>query len=45
VARRIGPPNTRELTALELRGAEAQYLDRCASYYDALHKQLRGAES
>ena len=45
VARRIGPPNIRELTALELRGAEAQYLDRCASYYDALHKQLRGAES
>lgn len=45
VARRIGPPNIRELTALELRGAEAQYLDRCASYYDALHKQLSGGQA
>jgi ATP-dependent exoDNAse (exonuclease V) beta subunit len=45
VARRIGPPNIRELTALELRGAEAQYLDRCASYYDALHAKLSSGEA
>jgi hypothetical protein len=40
VARRVGPPNIRELSALELRGAECRYLERCHTYYDTLHKQL-----
>jgi hypothetical protein len=38
VARRAGPPDVRELSALELRGAESRYLERCANYFDALHK-------
>lgn len=38
VARRAGPPNTRELSELELRGAESRYLSRCATYFDELHK-------
>lgn len=42
VARRVGPPNIRELSALELRGAECRYLERCHTYYDTLHKQLSG---
>ena len=33
IARRAGPPNIRELSALELRGAEARFLDRCATYF------------
>lgn len=45
VARRAGKPDIRELSALEVRGAESRFLDRCAAYYDALHKQLSGAES
>lgn len=40
VARRAGPPDIRELSPLELRGAEAEFLDRCASYYDALHANI-----
>lgn len=37
VARRAGKPDIRELSALELRGAECRYLERCAKYYDELH--------
>jgi ATP-dependent exoDNAse (exonuclease V) beta subunit len=40
VARRAGPPQIRELTALELRGAEARFLERCATYYDTLSGAL-----
>lgn len=36
VARRAGPPQVRELSALELRGAEARFMERCLSYYDKL---------
>jgi len=36
VARRVGPPDIRELSALELRGAEARFLDRCTDYFDNL---------
>lgn len=36
VARRVGPPDVRELSNLELRGAEARFLDRCEAYYKAL---------
>jgi hypothetical protein len=42
VARRAGKPDIRELTALELRGAESRFLERCHTYYDLLHKQLSG---
>ena len=38
VARRAGPPDVRELSELELRGAESRYMSRCEIYYDALHK-------
>lgn len=37
VARRAGKPDVRELSALELRGAESRFLERCQAYYDALH--------
>ncbi len=40
VARRAGKPDVRELSALEVRGAECRYLERCEAYFDALHKQL-----
>jgi len=36
VARRAGPPDIRELTALELRGAEARFLERVAEYHKTL---------
>ena len=36
VARRAGPPDIRELSELELRGAEARFLERCNSYFDKL---------
>ena len=36
VARRAGPPDIRQLSPLELRGAEARFLDRCATYYAEL---------
>lgn len=39
IARRAGPPDIRELSALELRGAEARFLDRCEAY----HAKLMGA--
>lgn len=42
VARRAGKPDVRELSALELRGAESRFSERCATYYDTLHKQLSG---
>jgi hypothetical protein len=45
VARRAGKPDVRELSALELRGAESRFLERCADYYDTLHKQLSGTTS
>lgn len=45
VARRAGKPDVRELSALELRGAESRFLERCADYYDTLHKQLSGTAS
>jgi len=45
VARRAGKPDVRELSALELRGAESRFLERCADYYDTLHKQLSDTTS
>ena len=45
VARRAGKPDVRELSALELRGAESRFLERCADYYDTLHHQLSGTTS
>jgi hypothetical protein len=36
VARRTGAPQIRELSELELRGAEARFLDRCETYFDGL---------
>ena len=33
IARRTGAPQIRELTDLELRGAEARFLDRCEAYF------------
>lgn len=45
VARRVGPPNIRELSALELRGAECRYLERCNTYFDNLHAQLSKQDS
>jgi ATP-dependent exoDNAse (exonuclease V) beta subunit len=36
VARRAGSANIRHLSAMELRGAEQYFLDRCHDYYDAL---------
>jgi hypothetical protein len=41
VARRAGPAQVRELTELELRGAESRYLERCEAYFDALHELLK----
>jgi genome maintenance exonuclease 1 len=41
VARRAGPAQVRELTELELRGAECRYLERCEQYYDQLQADLR----
>ena len=41
VARRAGPAQVRELTELELRGAECRYLERCEQYYEDLHAKLR----
>ena len=35
VARRTGAPQIRELSELELRGAEARFLDRCERYFSA----------
>lgn len=40
VARRAGKPDVRELSALEVRGAESRYLERCNKYFDALHQTL-----
>ena len=45
VARRAGPPNIRELSALELRGAECRYLERCDKYFDELHRLRSDAPS
>jgi len=36
VARRAGPPDLRELSLLELRGAESRFLERCFTYFDKL---------
>lgn len=36
IARRAGPPDLRQLSSLELKGAEACFLERCISYYEAL---------
>jgi hypothetical protein len=36
VARRAGPPDIRELSELELRGAECRFLERCNDYFDKL---------
>ena len=33
IARRTGAPQIRELTDLELRGAEGRFLDRCEVYF------------
>jgi len=33
IARRTGAPQIRELTNLELRGAEGRFLDRCEVYF------------
>jgi PD-(D/E)XK nuclease superfamily len=40
VARRAGKPDVRELSALEVRGAESRYLERCSKYFDALHQTI-----
>jgi hypothetical protein len=45
VARRAGPAQVRELTELELRGAEARYLERCHQYYDQLHQALKDSQT
>ena len=42
VARRAGPPDIRELSDLELRGAESCYLERVNTYFDTLHDRLSG---
>lgn len=39
VARRAGPPDIRELSELELRGAEVRFAERCAKYFDGLTVQ------
>jgi len=36
VARRTGAPQLRELSELELRGAESRFLERCETYFDGL---------
>ena len=36
VARRTGAPQIRELSELELRGAEARFLERVERYFSAL---------
>ena len=36
VARRTGAPQLRELSELELRGAESRFLERCEIYFDGL---------
>ena len=36
VARRTGAPQIRELSELELRGAEARVLERCETYFSAI---------
>ena len=36
VARRTGAPQLRELSELELRGAESRFLERCEVYFDGL---------
>ena len=41
VSRRVGRPDIRELTALELRGAESRFLERASAYYTALNAKLR----
>lgn len=43
VARRAGKPDVRELSALEVRGAESRFLERCAIYYDNLHELRNNA--
>jgi len=45
VARRAGPAQVRELTELELRGAEVRYLERCHQYYDQLHEALKDSQA
>jgi len=40
VARRTGAPQVRELTELELRGAEARFLERCENYFDGLSAEV-----
>ena len=40
VARRAGKPDVRELSALEVRGAESRYLERCNKYFDALYAKV-----
>ena len=36
VARRTGAPQLRELSELELRGAESRFLERCETYFEGL---------
>ena len=36
VARRTGAPQIRELSELELRGAESRFLERCETYFSAI---------
>ena len=36
VARRTGAPQLRELSELELRGAESRFLERCEVYFEGL---------
>jgi hypothetical protein len=36
VARRTGAPQLRELSELELRGAESRFLERCETYFSTI---------
>lgn len=40
VARRAGPPDIRQLSELELRGAEVRFAERCAKYFDEAAAKL-----
>ena len=43
IARRAGPPDIRQLSELELRGAECRFLDRVSRYFDDLSATTLGS--
>ena len=45
VARRTGAPQVRELTQLELFGAEARFTQRCQTYWSEIYPQLAAQAS